>query len=285
MNDIVSDEKDIRLPAHWDFPRWDNRDSLFIKFIDSSQNRIIKLNKPHIWIEDVWHKDFLEFLWYEITVKDNKIWLSLIHLHIIILYRNLENFFWERNKKLKQFVIVLRKRLDYYKTVWKKPIPQLDFYIRLSLSSETNLYFYEDNLDFDTTIQLNSNRFLWIYNDMPHLILSLTKQRETISWKEQNVHRPSFYFLSKAEEELILSINENINNAWTTIKANIKKDTLESIEISRNATQEELENIHKTGQNLYFWEIKDLKYVHWKAVSAIITDKIRFDKTKYIRIR
>ncbi len=274
-----------RHPAHRNFPRWDSRDDLMVKFLSVSDNRINTFNTPYIRIKDVWHKDFLEYLWYQIEVKDNKIWLSLIHLHIIILYRNLWDFFWEKSKKLLQFAYLFKDRLNYYRNIHKTPIPQFEFFLWLSLQWETNLYLYKDNLDFDTVIQLNTNRFLWQYNDEPHTIISLTNQWEIITKKKQKVYRPTFYLLSKAEEELILSINENINNSWTTIKANIKKDTLESIEISRNATQEELENIHKTGQNLYFWEIKDLKYVHWKAVSAIITDKIRFDKTKYIRIR
>jgi len=275
--------KDWRYPAFWDFSRSDNYDIFQGKFYSDLDHRTDMLTKPRRWMEDKWRKKLLNFLWYEVEEKDEKIGVSLLYAHLFGIYHTLIKLIGKENGKEK--IRLLKKRLDFHRKIWSNPIPQLEYFLWLSMTYEVSLYIYEDTIDIDCMVEQNSNRFLGTYNELPYIKIPLHTQREWLIKERDNVWRPNLFLLNDKEKELLVEIMDNQTDEGIWINAVIKKGEFIWIDSIRRAKKEELESLWKIWEKHHFATLEDVKIVHWNTVSGNIRKEIRFDKTKYMDIQ
>ena len=263
--------------------RWDHFDSRHWTFYERKKEILEFLHKTIRRIEDHWQFDYLSYLWFEPVVKDNQIWISLLHGYLLQLFYSLDDskVIWDTE----YIAYLIRKWLDYYDIGTEIYNYELEYYLWLAMHYEVNLYIYEDSVDFDTLLGVNQRRVAKQFLSSPCISFSVSKYRTSFDNELIKIKHFEFKLLGDTEKQILneVSIAEKKNASSVTVQIKKWRNSWKAIWIHRERELDasELENIHETARKIYFWEIA-VRFKCGGIISGTWKKKIRFDKSIFI---
>lgn len=267
-------------PKFW----WENkRDKLYQlkqEFDKNKVERYFLFREPRTSSDSENLIDIMQYLWLYMETEYGDFGLSYAGGMVLWLTEEIEQITGNKNKGL-EFIADLSVRLDFHKSQWEWYRNQFEFYMRLALFTEVNLYVYQDRIDFDdyqsaTLRKKNSS------DDKKHIVISLNEIRDKMIVRKHSLYKEDLRSdLSREESQLIDKVRETSHEFWISVTANFKQWKLNKIQTKTRTVPGETKNLNDLKDQAYFGEL-EIKLEAWKGVYAEITNTIRFDKSQYL---